>query len=214
MKPAILALSFLLFAFPLAFSNDFRQTVLDVDGNPVVPGSEYFILTNLIGQKYRGVVTLRITGNSTCPATVEVYFGLYASIPVKFTPAGVNTSEIFTNTQLEIKFPKDRVCVESPKWVVVVDSDMQQTYVGIGGPEDHPGQQTYSGTFKILTSSNDKYGLAFCKPIIDDEPSVCWNISLHFIAKHLSLLVLTNNKGGFEFGLKKAEAYPGIRTVV
>ena len=213
MKPVLVTLTFLLFAFPLAFSNDVLQPVLDRDGNPVVPGGEYFIEPSLLGPVHPGVVTLGKTGHSTVPATVEVYFGLYAAKPVKLVPLA-NTDEIFTDTQLEIEFTKERANVESPKWAVVVGSDIRQTYVGIGGPEDHPGQQVYSGKFKILKSYYNMYSLAFCLSMIVDGSPVCWGVDLHFTAKDVSLLVLTNGEPGFLFGLKKAEPYPGIKTVV
>ena len=70
MKLALLTLIFPLFAFPLAFSNDAQQ-VRDDDGNPVVPGTDYFLVPIIIGPLHPGVVTLGITGNNpTCPATV------------------------------------------------------------------------------------------------------------------------------------------------
>ena len=215
MKPALLALSFLLFAFPLAFSNDV-EPVLDTDGKPVVPGTEYFGFTNLLGQPLLGQVTLGRTGNSTCPATFEVVYGLYPAFPLKFTPVGENATVILTDTPLEIEF--NRSCVESPRWAVFVDTDIQETYVGIGGPEDHAGQQTYSGTFKILKSSfNNRYNLAFSLPNIVDGSPVCWNITSRYIETPsflVSLLVLTNNAPGFQFELVKADPNPGIRTVV
>ena len=101
MKPALLTLTFLLFAFPLAFSNDV-EPVRDRDGNPVVPGSEYFGLTRLYGQPLPGKVTLGQTGNSTCPATVQVVYGLYPTFPLKFTPVGENATVILTDTHWKL----------------------------------------------------------------------------------------------------------------
>ena len=214
MKPALLTLSFLLLAFPLAFSNH-AQPVVDLDGNPVVPGGEYFIKPFFIGPEHPGVVALGKTGNSTCSVTVEVYFQLYGAIPVKFIPA-VNPGELFTGTPLRIGFTKEPNCVESSKWAVFLDSDIKQAYVGIGGPEDHPGQQTLYGTFSLSKSTNNDrgYSLVFCSPIIVEDSPLCWNVGYHFLDRTLSLLVLTNNKASFEFGLKKADSFPGIRTVV
>ena len=214
MKPSLLALSFLLFAFPLAFSND-AQPVLDIAGKPVVSGVDYVIFVTRSGQQRAGYVTLGKTGNSTCPATVEVNFGRSAAIPVKFTPVGARTREIFTDTPLQIEFPKNFASgVESPKWTAVVDTVIQQTYVGIGGPEDHPGQQVYNGAFSILKSSNDLYDLSFSLPVIVDGSPVSWNIRFLFTERTLCLLALTNDEPDFGFALIKSEEYLGIRTVV
>ena len=213
MKPALLALSFLLFAFPLAFSND-AQPVVDRTGKPVVSGVEYLILTSRTSHPLPGFVTLGKTGNSTSPATVEVKYDSTPAIPVKFIPAGANTSEIFTDTPLQIEFPKNYTSgVGSPKWLVVVDTAIQQTYVGVGVPKDHPGQQTYSGTFEILKSLNGLYDLAFSLPIKVDESPVSWNIKL-FTAKEANLLSLTNGEPDFAFELIKYAEYLGIRAVV
>ena len=186
--------------FPLAFSNDVPQAVLDIDGDPVVSGREY--------QTHPGLSYGR--RNSTCP--VELVFLLPPpAVPLKFTPVG-NDIGIYTDTPLKIEF--NRSCDDSPKWVVFVDTALQVTYVGMVGPEDHPGQQAYSGTFKILKSpSNNRYNLAFCLPIIVDGSPVCWNIKLYHFSILVKFLVLTNNEPDFEFVLIKAPN-PEIRTVV
>ena len=99
MKRALLTLSFLLFAFPLAFSNDAQQ-VLDDDDNPVVPDSEYFLVPIILGPLHPGVVTLNITGNNpTCPATVEVNSKLLYGRSMKFSIPEESNGEILTERE-------------------------------------------------------------------------------------------------------------------
>ncbi|RDY09568.1 Kunitz-type trypsin inhibitor-like 2 protein, partial [Mucuna pruriens] len=166
MKPVLLlTLSFLpLFAFltnlPLAFSDDVEQ-VLDIKGNPIFPGGTYYIVPAIRGPPGGGV-RLGKTGNSKCPVTVlQDYSELVNGLPVKFTIPGISPGIIFTGTTLEIEFAEKPWCAESSKWVVFVDNEIQKACVGIGGPQGHPGQQTFGGTFHI-----QKYGfgykLVFC----------------------------------------------------
>ena len=205
MKPALLTLSFLLFAFPLAFSNDAQQ-VLDDEGNPVVPGTEYFIVPIILGPPYPGAVTIGNSGsNPTCPATVEVNSNLPYGIPVKFSIPEESNSEILTDTPVEIEFTKKPDCIESSKWRVFGGS--VRAYVGIGGPQDHPGTQNIIGRFSI-TKSSPGYSFEFCRS------PVCANVGRYFLDGPQSLLVLTGEKGSFQFVLKKAYTHSGIRTVV
>ena len=144
MKPTLLTLSFLLFAFPLAFSSNDVELVLDsldVNGNPILP--------DIVGPP-RGGVKPGINGNSRCPVTVlQDYLEVNYDFPVKFSIPGVNTAEILTGTPLEIELTKRPDCAASSKWMVFVDDEIQKAFVGIGSPQDHPGQQAFSGTFSI-----------------------------------------------------------------
>nr|BBO25484.1 Kunitz-type protease inhibitor [Apios americana] len=153
----LLTLSFFL---PLAFSDDVEQ-VKDINGKPIFPGGTYYIMPAIMGPPGGGV-RLGQTGNSECPLTVlqnyaEVDFGLQ----VKFKIPGISPGIIFTGTQLEIEFAEKPRCAESSKWSVFVDNEIQKACVGIGGPEGHPGQQTFSGTFHI-EKHRLGYKLVFC----------------------------------------------------
>ena len=106
---------------------------------------------------------LGITGNSKCPVTVlQVLSSSVNGIPMVFSIPGESTGEIFTDTPLEIVFAEMPNCAESSKWGVFVDNDLQKAYVGIGGPEDHPGQEPLNGTFIIQNRGYRPYNLAFC----------------------------------------------------
>ncbi|CAK8532491.1 unnamed protein product [Lathyrus sativus] len=168
MKPlSPLTLSFLLFVFitnlSLAFSNEVLRQVLDVNGNPIFPGGQYYIRPAIRGPTGGGV-RLGRTGNLTCPVTVlqdrrEAKNGL----PVKFVIPGISPGIIFTGTPIEILYTRKPSCAKSSKWLVFVDNVIQKACVGIGGPENYPGVQTLSGLFKIEKhESGFGYKLGFC----------------------------------------------------
>ena len=208
MKPVLLTLLFLLFAFPLAFSKDAQQ-VLDAFGNPLVPGGEYYMVPAIFGPPGGGV-RLGMTGNSRCPVTVlQDYSEVVNGMAVKFSIPGESTGEIFTGTPLEIEFTKKPKCAESSKWVVFVDSDIQQAYVGIGGPEDHPDQQTLNGTFRIQ-KQNYGYKLVFC---VTRLPT-CFDIGrFDNRAEGGRRLVLTDNEP-YNVIFIQAATYSRIKSVV
>ncbi|KAK2367269.1 hypothetical protein P8452_55642 [Trifolium repens] len=147
----------------LAFSNEDVEQVLDINGNAIFPGGEYYILPALRGPGGGGV-RIGKTGDLKCPVTVlqdrrEVKNGL----PVKFTIPDISTGIIFTGTPVEIEFFKKPNCAKSSKWLVFVDNVVKKACVGIGGPENYPGVQTLSGTFNIHKhESGFGYKLGFC----------------------------------------------------
>ncbi|CAI8593517.1 unnamed protein product [Vicia faba] len=168
MKPlSPLTLSFFLFVFitnlSLAFSNEDVEQVLDINDNPIFPGGQYYILPAIRGPPGGGV-RLGRTGNLTCPVTVlqdrrEVKNG----IPVKFVIPGISPGIIFTGTPIDIEYIRKPSCAKSSKWLVFVDNVIQKACVGIGGPENYPGVQTFSGTFRIQKhESGFGYKLGFC----------------------------------------------------
>ncbi|XP_015966026.1 kunitz-type trypsin inhibitor-like 2 protein [Arachis duranensis] len=186
MKSALVPL-FLFFAFPLAFA----QQVLDSNGNPIFPGREYYILPAIFGPPGGGV-KLATTGNSKCPVTVlQDYSEVVNGISVKFTIPGVSTLEIYEGTPLEIEFTKKPKCADSSKWIIFVDNEIAKACVGIGGPEDHPGQQTFPGTFSIKKYKFG-YKLVFC---VAGSPT-CLDIGR-----------FDNGEGGRRLNLTEGEAF-------
>jgi len=162
-----LTLSFFIFVLianlSLATSNDVVEQVLDINGNPIFPGGQYYILPALRGPGGGGV-RLGRTGDLKCPVTVlqdrrEVKNGL----PVKFTIPGISPGIIFTGTPLEIEYTKKPSCAASTKWLIFVDNVIGKACIGIGGPENYPGVQTLGGKFNIQKhASGFGYKLGFC----------------------------------------------------
>nr|P81726.1 RecName: Full=Subtilisin inhibitor CLSI-II; Contains: RecName: Full=Subtilisin inhibitor CLSI-III [Canavalia lineata] len=158
------------------------DVVMDASSKPIFPGGEYYIMPAIWGPPGGGV-RLAKTRNSDCPVTVlqdygEVIFGQ----PVKFTLPGRGSGLIITNTPVE-EFIKKPECASSSKWSVFVDDEIEKACVGIGGHEDHPGEQVFSGTFTIQKSRTpyNSYKLVFC----ESDSSTCSDIGRY-----------DNNEGG------------------
>ena len=179
MKPVLsLTLSILIFAFitnlSLAFSND--EQVLDTNGNPLIPGGEYYIFP-ATQDPHKGGLGLAKTGDSKCPITILQNENI-TGLPVKFTIQGISDGIILTGTDLKIEFTKKPNCVKSSQWLMFLDYDARIFNVIIGD-SDVFIPEILDGTFYIQKYGN-VYKLGFCN---DDmgKPNCLdimrWNIS-------------------------------------
>ncbi|KAL2334468.1 hypothetical protein Fmac_015681 [Flemingia macrophylla] len=151
-------LSFLLFAFPLAFS----EQVLDHYRKPVLPSREYYIMPVLPGPSGGGLSPNVTDSSFKCPVTVIQRFSENeCGSPVKFTELGEHDISVKADTPLDIAFKEKANCATASNWVVVAD-DFPFRWIGIGTPNDHPGKKVINGSFKILKKYMVGYQLAFC----------------------------------------------------
>ncbi|CAJ2667006.1 unnamed protein product [Trifolium pratense] len=164
MNPTLsLTLSFLLFAFLSNLpSNNAVQQVFDTNGNPVVSGKQYFIFPAADNPKKGGLTLNKVGDDSKCPVTV-LQNNAITGLPVKFTIPESTTDNIVTGTDLDIEFTEKPDCAESSKWLLFVDGNNQQSYVGIGGPSNYPGVEIISGKFLVVKHGKDgSYKIGFC----------------------------------------------------
>ncbi|XP_024641219.2 kunitz-type trypsin inhibitor-like 2 protein [Medicago truncatula] len=163
-----LTLSFLIFAFittlSLAFSND--EQVLDTNGNPIVPGGEYYIFP-ATQDPYKGGLRLAKTGDSKCPVTILQNENI-TGLPVKFTIQGISNDIIMTGTELKIEFTKKPNCVKSSQWLMFFDYDASSFNVIIGVDEYIPEIIIIDGTFYIQKYGN-AYKLGFCNDDMGEQ---------------------------------------------
>ncbi|MED6203747.1 hypothetical protein PIB30_002516 [Stylosanthes scabra] len=203
MKEALVSL-FLFFAFPLACALDVQ--VLDSDGQPIFPGLHYYVVAST--SDMGGGIRVAKTGNSKCPVTViQDKNGTAYGIPSKFTIPGISTLEIFEGTPLEVKFITTKPeCVKSFNWTVFVDSEIGKHYIGVGGPEDHPGQQILKGAFSFYKYKVG-YKLMFCSK---DSSPPCSDVRLFGSLEEdeRRLILSTNDDDGVVFDVMLIQSPP------
>ncbi|XP_058754363.1 kunitz-type trypsin inhibitor-like 1 protein [Vicia villosa] len=160
-----LILSFLLFTFITNIPSNnaapafVPSQVLDTDGNPITHDEEYFIFPANGNPNSGG---LNLSPLTECPLTVAQY-GFEVGIPVKFTIPESTNDNILTATNLEIEFVEKPDCAKSSKWLLFVDNSTKQKRVGIGGPENYNGVETFPGKFLIMKYRDESsYTLGFC----------------------------------------------------
>ena len=175
MKTALfLALSFLLFGSTIA--DDELDPVLDISGQELRTGTDYYILPVIRGRG--GGLTLASTGNETCPLDVvqeqqEVSNGL----PLTFSPVNVQKGVVRVSTDLNVKFSAATICAQSTVWTLENDESTQKRVVTTGGVEGNPGQETLSNWFKIEKFEDD-YKLVFCPGVCDICRPACGDLGV------------------------------------
>ncbi|KAJ4820032.1 Kunitz-type trypsin inhibitor [Rhynchospora pubera] len=179
MKLSILTISLIVTFIPFSLlSNTATSTpVYDIDGEPLTPGTGYYILP-LIRGRGGGVKNY---WNGSCPyyvaqANSEVDRGR----PVQFYPVNPDEETIPLSTDLNIEFyDLITVCIQQYVWQLgdpVGDSGSQ--YVTAGGVLENPGEETVNRWFKIETHPDGDYKLVFCLTVCETCRPVCGDIGV------------------------------------
>ncbi|XP_074284244.1 kunitz-type serine protease inhibitor DrTI-like [Silene latifolia] len=148
----------------LLLSSATVDNVLDVDGNPLVPGIKYYILPAT--QNYGGLSLKPRKNTNTCPFYVS-FEKNKASLghAVTFTPKNEQDSEITTSSPLQIISQADYGRCELTKWWrLVADSANDgsgRLLVVTGGPQ--------SDWFRMRSAGNGVYKIVYCP---DDSNSI------------------------------------------
>lgn len=140
--------------------------VLDKSGTALRSGESYHI--SIVVTDHPGALTIGKTDDSDCAYLVSSQDDSSRGLSVKFHSTDIFGS-VFTGRPIEIEFVAKPACVESAKWLVFVDSELDPLpihYVGIGGPENYPSHtQIFDGTFSIQRSELFPlaYTLNYCR---------------------------------------------------
>lgn len=205
MKATCLLLPFLLLSLaatkPLSGAADQEHDpVLDVDGQKLRTGSEYYILPVFRGRG--GGLTLTPPRNGSCPFNVaqeqqEVDRGL----PLKFTPVNPKEGVIRVSTDHNVKFSAVTICIQSNVWrLAAKDEATGQRFIAADGVEGNPGRETLSNWFKIHKYDDD-YKLVFCPTVCNTCRPVCGEVGI-YIEDGVRKLAL--NDEPFKIMFKKA----------
>ncbi|KAI9086190.1 hypothetical protein K1719_031911 [Acacia pycnantha] len=205
MKLALLAFLFLF------LNSSTAQVVLDLDGNPLVSGGDYYMMMGRLWPGPGGVSLANTGNNKTCPVDVNIVYCGPGGPPnclgeaVIFNPLA-KIEIVKTNLLLSITFAKTPSCAQSPEWILVKEEGAW--LVGIGGPEDHAGKEILSGFFIIERSgAGAGYTLKFCPKHL---PQICGYLGLHSDANRNMRLALTDSTPRVVYFLKDDEGRSAI----
>ncbi|KAA8522731.1 hypothetical protein F0562_009107 [Nyssa sinensis] len=170
--------------------DDEPNPVLDVAGNTVQTGVDYYILPVVRGSG--GGLTLANNRNgSNCPLDVvqeqqEVDNGL----PLTFSPV-TGEGVVREITDLNIQSSAATICIQSLVWKLGdFDESVGRSFVTTGGVEGNPGQETLSNWFRIEKDDND-YKIVFCPSVCDICRPLCGDIGI-FIENGIRRLALSD----------------------
>ncbi|XP_015966173.1 miraculin-like [Arachis duranensis] len=176
------------------------ELVIDTDNNTIQAGKDYYIrpvptspsiicrwLPCTVGA---GLALQSTTPNKTCPLNVVAERGTGQA--VTFTPVNPKANrEIYTNSDLNIKFDVKSNCSESTVWKLVSDASSGQRIVTTGGVIGNPGKNTVNNWFQIQKDDND-YNFYFCPKVCETCKPVCGNIGVFQDSNGSSLVAITD----------------------
>ncbi|KAL8132683.1 hypothetical protein AgCh_008244 [Apium graveolens] len=144
MKATVLSFSTLLIlATNLLVASAASIKVLDIDGQEVRPGINYYILPVVRGNG--GGLKLYSGRTSRCPMdVVQEPNELNRGIPVKFTPASPREPIVRASADLNIRFSGASICGQSTVWRLDGGrgAGSGQLFVSTGGVLGNPGGST------------------------------------------------------------------------
>ncbi|KAK4283271.1 hypothetical protein QN277_000240 [Acacia crassicarpa] len=183
-RSLITTLSFLLW-ISLSLASASEHAVIDTDGEPLLPGQEYYITSAIWGAGGGGVFPVQTGVDRSCAySIIQSPSDRYKGKPVKFHVVGTSTDKIYSgSTDLEIEFVENAACVESPKWAATSDSASSSLYrLAIGD------SASVSGFFQIHVLNSFSSKLVFCPGTVKVVPSTCYDIGLEtnreLVVKH------------------------------
>ncbi|KAK6148558.1 hypothetical protein DH2020_019470 [Rehmannia glutinosa] len=182
MKTTHLSLYFILFS--TIYTNSLLCTaaeqpspVLDINGNKVRAGLDYYILPVIRGRG--GGLTLATTGNNTCPlSVVQEQMEVKNGLPLTFTPVNAKKGVVRESTDQNIKFSAVSTCVQSTVWKLDYEESSGKYFITAGGVEGNPGRETISNWFKIEKHEGGDYKLVFCPTVCNYCKVICKDVGI------------------------------------
>uniref|UniRef100_A0A1D1YCI2 Miraculin n=1 Tax=Anthurium amnicola TaxID=1678845 RepID=A0A1D1YCI2_9ARAE len=179
-NPVLLFLSALLLSAAAARTPTRPAAVLDVSGQSLRRGVEYYVLPVYRGRG--GGLTLAGRNGTTCPLNVaqeapEVADGL----PLTFRPADAREAAVRLSADANVEFAASTACVQSTVWRLGgADGAAGRRYVTAGGVAGSPGVGTVSNWFKIERDGERDYKLVFCPTVCSFCKVVCGDLGVFY----------------------------------
>ncbi|KAK4799111.1 hypothetical protein SAY86_024476 [Trapa natans] len=179
---SLLSLLFLLASPLFSSSTSAPPPVLDIDGQSLLIGTEYYILPFVRGQG--GGLTISPPQNGTCPLTVvQKPLEVDSGLPLLFSPASGNNGVVSVSTDLNVYFSSVMtICIQSTVWMLApFDDEAGHRFVTTGGRTGNPGQETVNNWFKIekVKEEEDYYKLVFCPTVCSNCNVVCGDVGVY-----------------------------------
>ncbi|KAG5534225.1 hypothetical protein RHGRI_022377 [Rhododendron griersonianum] len=188
-SPLLYFLSLIIFVFSTFTTNPTKfliaadsapNLVLDVEGNELRKGIDYYVLPVIRGNS--GGLTLPSTSNATTACPLDVVQELHEvdnGLPLTFSPVNPKKGLIRVSTDTNIKFSVAIVCVRSTVWRLDgYDESVGKSFVTAGGIEGDPGRETVSNWFRIDEYEGD-YKLVFCPMVCNVCKVRCGDIGVY-----------------------------------
>nr|AAV41234.1 putative 21 kDa trypsin inhibitor [Theobroma microcarpum] len=163
-------------------ANAANSPVLDIDGDELRTGVQYYVVSALWGAGGGGLALGRATGQSCPEIVVQRRSDLDDGTPVIFSNADSKDGVVRVSTDINIEFVpiRDRLCTTSTVWKLDnYDNSAGKWWVTTDGVKGDPGASTMSSWFKIEPAGGIGYKFRFCPSVCDSCTKLCSDIGKH-----------------------------------
>ncbi|KAJ0049603.1 hypothetical protein Pint_16654 [Pistacia integerrima] len=176
-------LSIILFTFITKTLRAANTPVLDLTGEMVVTGTEYYMLGIFEGPVIYGGLNLYNGLSNTCPLDViQEQWEILKGLPLIFSyPNDRRGSVVYESTDLNIKFSAaESTCFQPTVWRVGdYDNLTGQWFITGDGIEGNPGAQTLESWFKFQRGNVNAYKISHCPAVCSSCVSLCSAVGIY-----------------------------------
>ncbi|PHU15534.1 hypothetical protein BC332_16739 [Capsicum chinense] len=189
----LLLFSLSIIPFALADSSSSPSPVLDIKGDKVQTGSNYFILPVIRGHGGGGLTPFNVKQNNTCPRDIMQWRDEdQEGLPVVFTRVDAQKGVVRVSTDVNVRFFTPTICARETIWKIgEYDDKLKQYFVVTGGVEGNPGRETVGNWFKIEKFELD-YKVVYCPSVCKFCKVICKDVGIFITKDGVRLLALTD----------------------
>ncbi|KAM0938771.1 putative proteinase inhibitor I3, Kunitz legume, kunitz inhibitor STI-like superfamily [Dioscorea sansibarensis] len=153
-----------------------NDTILDIAGDKLRPGTKYNILPVFRGRG-GGLSLARLNDSSSCHlAVVQELSEVNAGLPLTFNPVNANEKTVKLSADVNVEFT-----ATAAVWKLgdVAEECGNRRYVVSGGVRGKPGLETVSNWFRIERGeSGGDYKLVFCPHVCEYCKVLCGDLGV------------------------------------
>ena len=183
-----------------------NKPVLDVDGDELRAGVEYYVVSSIRGAGGGGLALGRTTDQKCPEIVVQRRSDLDNGTPVIFSNLDTNDDVVRLSTDSNIEFVpiRDRLCRTSTVWKVDnYDHSTGKWWLTTDGVKGNPGPNTLTSWFKIEKSGGIGYKFTFCPSVCESCTTLCSDIGRYGDDGQIRLALADS---GWPFLFKKASS--------
>ncbi|XVF38749.1 hypothetical protein REPUB_Repub20aG0128500 [Reevesia pubescens] len=184
-------------------ANATNRAVLDIDGDELRAGNQYYILSAIWGAGGGGLALGR-ANDQKCPEIVVQRPSFDDGIPVIFHNMDDNDDVVHESSDLNIEFIpiRDKLCTTSTVWKVDnYDKSTSKWWVTTNGVIGNPGPDTLASWFKLENVGSFGYKFRYCPSVCESCKTSCSDIGRY--TDHGQIRLALGNQG-WPFVFKKA----------
>ena len=189
-----------------------NEPVLDIDGEELQTGVEYYVVSAIWGAGGGGLALGR-SNEQPCPEIVVQRRSGDNGIPVTFSNVDTNDNVVRLSSDVNVEFLpiRPKLCLTSTVWKLDnYDNSTGKWWVITDGVKGNPGPNTLTSWFKIEKLGELNYKFSYCPSVCQSCTTLCSDIGRYGDDGQVRLALSSDQGWPFIF----IKAARGIKQVV